>query len=464
MIRSKLKNPDKISELKEAIADLKKKIEKRKKALDSIEKAETINKTEEIIEFEKERREKVKSEADSLYEKARKLFEVEYYNDAKSQLENAKSIYAQIKDTDGITRCDELLSKITMPELEEKPPAPIEIKRDDEILPNNDLRFGIRITNNTDYLIADVKTTLDFPEPETLFSLKGNEVQRLGTILPGSKRTAEYILTPLGCIHNETIDAAIIYKDHTGERHTVQMRPKEVHCVCPFLREKQISEREFAEFAAKSESVEERLIFSGIGTSELADFLKTSYKGRLYHVSEIESSGTIVLNLAGESLGEKVCYLLSAIIQPRKEENVIQITFWAYSDKPHGLHGFLSEITQSVRQRVEQMPHVHEVEIIEHYELTNSFRLIRDFEKYCNSRYAASEIMIDKLEVVYYSLKAAEPITKDVLLPLVEENLNAMREIGVEEQKERGMRMCEKLVELLHIATSNLGDSQEKAW
>ncbi|PXF60441.1 MAG: hypothetical protein C4B59_09580 [Candidatus Methanogaster sp.] len=51
--------------------------------------------------------------------------------------------------------------------------------------------------------------------------------------------------------------------------------------------------------------------------------------------------------------------------------------------------------------------------------LTNSFRLVSDFEKYCNDRYAESEVMIEKLEVVHSLLKAAEPITKDEILPLV---------------------------------------------
>jgi hypothetical protein len=65
--------------------------------------------------------------------------------------------------------------------------------------------------------------------------------------------------------------------------------------------------------------------------------------------------------------------------------------------------------------------------------------------------------LIGKLEVIYSSLNTAEPITKDEILPLVEENLAALRMMsGVEAQKERGMRMCEKLVELLHIATSKI--------
>jgi WD40 repeat protein len=106
-------------------------------------------------------------------------------------------------------------------------------------------------------------------------------------------------------------------------------------------------------------------------------------------------------------------------------------------------------------QVMENLQNTDNREILQNF--TNSFKLIRDFEKYCNDRYAESKILIEKLEVVHSSLKAAEPITKDEVLPLVEDNLNALQIMSsVEEQKERGIRMCEKLVELLHIATSNI--------
>ena len=93
---------------------------------------------------------------------------------------------------------------------------------------------------------------------------------------------------------------------------------------------------------------------------------------------------------------------------------------------------------------------------------TNSFRLILEFKEYCNDKYAESETLIAKLEVIHSSFKAAEPITKDEILPLVEKNLDELRKLGdtvapnVEAQKERGIRMCEKLIELLHIATSKI--------
>lgn len=144
---------------------------------------------------------------------------------------------------------------------------------------NNDLRFGIRVVNNTGYAILDVETIPDYPR--TLFALKGNVVQTLANIHPNGERTAKYILTPLGCIHNEKIEATIVYKDHIGTKHTVQMRPKGVHCVCPFLKEKAMREGEFAEHANACEYIQEGLSFSGIRINEIDVFVKEACAHRI---------------------------------------------------------------------------------------------------------------------------------------------------------------------------------------
>ena len=116
---------------------------------------------------------------------------------------------------------------------------------------------------------------------------------------------------------------------------------------------------------------------------------------------------------------------------------------------------FLESPDVLASQMMENLQNPDNREIMQNF--TNSFRLIREFEKYCNDRYAESEILVEKLEVIRSSLKAAEPITKDEILPLVEENLAALRMMsGVEAQKERGIWMCEGLVELLHIAASKI--------
>ena len=77
----------------------------------------------------------------------------------------------------------------------------IEIKRGYEVLPDNNVRFGVRVINNSEFLIVDVDVIMDYSE--SLFKLDGNTIQNLGIINPTVSRTAEFILKPLGCIHRE---------------------------------------------------------------------------------------------------------------------------------------------------------------------------------------------------------------------------------------------------------------------
>jgi glycine betaine/proline transport system substrate-binding protein len=210
-------------------------------------------------------------------------------------------------------------------------PVAIETRRGYGVLQNNDIKFGIRVINPTSYLIADVETILSYPK-----------------------------------IHNEKVYATIVYRDHTGERHVDQMRPKEVHCVCPFLKEKPMREGEFAELAAKSEYIDKGLSFSGINVIDITAFIKESCAHRLSTIGEHEMGNTFVLNLAGESIGEKAYYLLTTVIQPYKEKDVTQIAFRAYSDKTHGLQGFLNEITKSISHLVGSVQSAKEIGVIEH--------------------------------------------------------------------------------------------------
>ena len=87
----------------------------------------------------------------------------------------------------------------------------IKIKRGYEVLPDNNIRFGIRVVNNSDFAISDVEVILDYSE--SLFEMQGNKIEKLRTIPPTVPRTAKFILKPLGCIHKENIGATIIFKD-----------------------------------------------------------------------------------------------------------------------------------------------------------------------------------------------------------------------------------------------------------
>jgi glycine betaine/proline transport system substrate-binding protein len=125
----------------------------------------------------------------------------------------------------------------------------LELKRGFVELPDNNVRFGIKVINTSDYAISEVEVILDYRK--SLFELDGSKIEELGTIPPAVEQTAEFILKPLSCIHKAEIGATIRYKDHLWKRHTQEMRAKEVHCVCPFLKEKAITR---ADFIALSES------------------------------------------------------------------------------------------------------------------------------------------------------------------------------------------------------------------
>jgi glycine betaine/proline transport system substrate-binding protein len=72
----------------------------------------------------------------------------------------------------------------------------IDIKRGYEVLPDNNVRFGIKVTNNADFAISDVEIILDFTL--SLFDLEGDKIQNLGNIPPNISRTAKFILKPKG--------------------------------------------------------------------------------------------------------------------------------------------------------------------------------------------------------------------------------------------------------------------------
>lgn len=244
---------------------------------------------------------------------------------------------------------------------------PIEIKRGYSVLENKDIKFGIRITNNSDYAIMDADSILDYSK--TLFSMQQSEIYHLGNINPKASRTATYILKPLACTHFEKINAIITYKGHTGKKHILNMRPKEVPCVSPILKEKQISESQYSRLVAKSEYLQEGITFKGISIDELAKFMCETWRYMLYKVKEYDVDGSKVIYLSGESIGEKAYYLLTAVI--REYKGLTQVVLQAHSDNKYGLHGFMKERTDSIRLLVGSVQNAKEIGIIENTQVIN---------------------------------------------------------------------------------------------
>ncbi len=242
----------------------------------------------------------------------------------------------------------------------------IEIKRGYEVLPDNNVRFGIKVINNSDFAISDVEVVLDYSE--SLFELEGSKIQKLGTIPPTVLRTTKFILKPLGCIHKEEISATVRYKDHKWKKYTEEMRSKEVHCVCPFLKEKSITRADFLKLSNSGYLEEHGINFEGIDVGELVSFISHTCKNRLCKIDEFPIENGKILYLAGDALGEKAYYLLTVVV--KEYEGLTQVLLRANSDKSYGLNGFLNEILDNLRHLV-QSTSAREIGIIKKEQVIN---------------------------------------------------------------------------------------------
>ena len=123
-----------------------------------------------------------------------------------------------------------------------------------------------------------------------------------------------------------------------------------MHCVCPFLKEKSITLARFLTLLDSGYLEERGINFEGITVDKVVDFLHHTCKNRLYRVDEIPIENGTILYLAGDALGEKAYYLLTAVV--KEYEGVTQVLLRANSDKRHGLNGFLNEILDNLRHLV----------------------------------------------------------------------------------------------------------------
>lgn len=246
-------------------------------------------------------------------------------------------------------------------------PVEIEILRGYEVLPDNNVRFGVRVINNNNAVITDVEVILDYPE--SLFSLQDSRIQKLGNIAPTIARTAKFVLKPLGCVHKEFIEATIAYRDHMNQKHIVTMKPKEIHCVCPFLRAKPITKTDFLDLSKSGHSVEIGINFQGISAPQLKSFLMQTCANRLHKVDDHSVDGGSLLNFSSESMGEKAHYLLTVLI--KEQEGLTQVMLRAVSDKTHGIHGFLNEIVSELKHMVHTVASAKEIGIIKHEHVIN---------------------------------------------------------------------------------------------
>ncbi|WP_407355298.1 hypothetical protein [Methanolobus sp. WCC5] len=245
----------------------------------------------------------------------------------------------------------------------------LDIKRGYEIFPNNNVTFGIKVTNNTDSVVSDVQVILDYNE--SLFSLQNERILKLDNIPPTVTRTAKFILKPLGCVHKENIEATISYRDHRWEKHIVNMVPKEIHCVCPFLRPRPMSRSDFLHLSNTGHSIDTSLTLQGISPDEITAFLLQTCSNRLNMVDRRSTGRDVAIYFSGESVGEKVYYLLSALIKENTDTGVIQVILRATSDRTHGINGFLNEVVCELKHLICTVSSAKEIGCIKNEQVIN---------------------------------------------------------------------------------------------
>ncbi|WMW23900.1 hypothetical protein RE474_07245 [Methanolobus sediminis] len=261
----------------------------------------------------------------------------------------------------------------------------IDIKRGYEVLPDNSIIFGIRITNNTDIVISDVQIVLDYNE--SIFELQGDGVLKLGDIHPTIARTAKFTLKPETCIHNEKIEASIIYRDTNQEKHMSAMQAKEVHCICPFLHPKQTTKNEFLQLSGSWHSVDTGINYEGISAEQLISFLMRTCARNLYVADGYTISGANVLHFSGESDGN-THYLLTALI--KENEGLTQVMFRAASDKKTGLDGFLNEIVSELKHLVSTVNSAKDIGFIKNELVTSIIDTVVSRNKFATDNRGSS--------------------------------------------------------------------------
>ncbi|TQD27007.1 hypothetical protein [Methanolobus vulcani] len=243
----------------------------------------------------------------------------------------------------------------------------VDIKRGYEILPNNTIIFGIRITNNTDIAISDVQVILDYNE--SVFELQEDRILKLGNIPPTIAKTAKFVLKPTTCIHNEKIEASIIYRDTNREKHMVAMQAKEVHCIVPFLNAKPFTREDFLQLSGTWNTVDLGINFEDISAEQIISFLMQTCARNLYAVDGYAIKEGSVLHFSSEATDSNTHYLLTSLI--KENAGLTQIMFRAASDRKSGLDGFLNEIVSGLKNLVSTVNSANDIGFIKKKLITN---------------------------------------------------------------------------------------------
>ena len=109
------------------------------------------------------------------------------------------------------------------------------------------IKVGIKVKNDSTFVITDVNVTLDAPQALAFHSPQ-NKFYQLGEIAPGDFQSAIYKLYPIRCVSGK-ISGMVSYKDAKGKVKSAIINPAEVSSICPMLEPHHLSVNEFQQLS-----------------------------------------------------------------------------------------------------------------------------------------------------------------------------------------------------------------------
>jgi hypothetical protein len=108
-------------------------------------------------------------------------------------------------------------------------------------------KIGIKVLNESTFVISDVKVRLGAPEALN-FVAPETDTFELGSIAPGEFQTAIYKLEPTRCVDG-SISGIVEYRDSSGKIRTTGIRKLAISSICPFIKPIHLTSEEFDEKA-----------------------------------------------------------------------------------------------------------------------------------------------------------------------------------------------------------------------
>ncbi|TFF84009.1 DUF2341 domain-containing protein, partial [Candidatus Thorarchaeota archaeon] len=113
-----------------------------------------------------------------------------------------------------------------------------------------DLKLAVKIRNNSELIITDLKVILDVPSGFEF--VKGTDsTENLGNIVAGGFQSAIFWLKPLRCVDGE-YGGSVVYRDARGQQHVVEIPEKRLINICPMLTSTERADEVFARLKSGS--------------------------------------------------------------------------------------------------------------------------------------------------------------------------------------------------------------------